>query len=82
MSPTLGTTVRDVDLREPLRADQVATLRAALERSYLLHLPAQDLSDEQHGSDPHNRQLTDLDPHISDPLASKPPEPFPHERKP
>lgn len=47
-SPALGTTVRGVDLREPLSGDQRDELRAALEQSHLLHFPAQDLSDEQH----------------------------------
>jgi taurine dioxygenase len=47
-SPALGTTVRDVDLRAPLAADDLARLRAALERTYLLHVPGQHLSDDEH----------------------------------
>jgi taurine dioxygenase len=47
-SPALGTTVRDLDLRAPLAADELAQLRAALERTYLLHFPGQRLSDDEH----------------------------------
>jgi taurine dioxygenase len=47
-SPALGTVVRGVDLREPLGADDLATLRAELARAWLLHFPAQALDDEQH----------------------------------
>jgi len=47
-SPVLGTVVRGVDLRDPLAADDLAALQAALATSYLLHFPAQDLSDDEH----------------------------------
>jgi taurine dioxygenase len=47
-SPALGTTVRGIDLRQPLAPHELAALRAALERSYLLHFPGQHLSDDQH----------------------------------
>ena len=47
-SPALGATVRDVDLRRPLGAAELAALRAELARSYLLHFPGQALSDAQH----------------------------------
>lgn len=47
-SPALGTVVGDVDLREPLGADELATLRDEMARTFLLHFPGQELSDEQH----------------------------------
>jgi taurine dioxygenase len=47
-SPALGSTVRGIDLRDPLDAGALAELRTELARSYLLHFPDQDLSDEQH----------------------------------
>jgi taurine dioxygenase len=47
-SSALGTTVRGIDLRGPLAADTRARLRAELERTYLLHFPAQHLSDDAH----------------------------------
>jgi taurine dioxygenase len=47
-SPALGTVVRDIDLREPLRADALTALHAELSRSFLLHFPGQELSDDQH----------------------------------
>jgi taurine dioxygenase len=47
-SPALGTTVRGVDLREPLDPRDLDVLRVALERSFLLHFPGQDLSDAEH----------------------------------
>ena len=40
-SPVLGTTVRGVDLREPLGADDLAALRQELARTFLLHFPEQ-----------------------------------------
>jgi taurine dioxygenase len=47
-SPALGTTVRGIDLRGALAADARAQLRAALDRTFLLHFPAQHLSDDEH----------------------------------
>jgi taurine dioxygenase len=47
-SPALGTTVRGIDLRDALAADARAQLRAALDRTFLLHFPAQHLSDDEH----------------------------------
>jgi taurine dioxygenase len=47
-SPALGTVVADVDLRVPLAPSDRTRLRTALERSYLLHFPGQELSDAQH----------------------------------
>jgi taurine dioxygenase len=47
-SPALGTTVRGIDLRGPLAADIRARLHAELERTFLLHFPAQHLSDDEH----------------------------------
>jgi taurine dioxygenase len=47
-SPALGTRVHGVDLRTPLSPAEVVELRAALERSFLLHFPGQELSDGQH----------------------------------
>jgi taurine dioxygenase len=47
-SPALGTVVRGVDLREPLGLDELTALRDELARSFLLHLPEQELSDDQH----------------------------------
>jgi len=47
-SPALGATVREVDLRTPLGAVDLAVLRGELARSSLLHCPGQDLSDAEH----------------------------------
>ncbi len=48
MSPALGAEVRGVDLRRPLRPEELAQLRAALTSHFLLRVPDQDLDDEQH----------------------------------
>ena len=47
-SPALGTTVRGIDLRDPLAADARTRLRAELDRTFLLHFPGQHLSDDEH----------------------------------
>ena len=49
-SPALGTVVRGVDLRRPLDDADRATLQRELATSFLLHFPAQDLSDDEHAA--------------------------------
>ena len=49
-SPALGTVVRGVDLRRPLDDDARAALERELTTSFLLHFPAQELSDDEHAA--------------------------------
>jgi alpha-ketoglutarate-dependent 2,4-dichlorophenoxyacetate dioxygenase len=47
IGPTLAAEVTGLDLRQPLGADQIATLEAAIDQHAVLVFPNQDITDEQ-----------------------------------
>src|SRR5690606_27951914 len=48
LTPQIGAEIRGVDLREPLRADQLAEVRRALVENLVIFFRDQDISVEQH----------------------------------